>query len=73
MLTSARKLKASERMDACDIAAIPSCKPEYYEKLRGSFSAPFGNHEQQNTVRGESAHAKLMAKLGARAKEVGRG
>lgn len=37
MLESARVLDAREKVDLCDIAAIPMCQPKYYEDLRGVF------------------------------------
>jgi hypothetical protein len=37
MLESGRKLKQAERVDACDIAAIPVGGAEYQKKLKASF------------------------------------
>lgn len=64
MLEAARVIAAQQKLDAIDIAAVPSCTPEYSKELKRAFKGPLKKDEEwadEPALEGVAARDALVA------------
>lgn len=71
MLESARKIRAVENLDACDIGVISIQNVKYYEGIRSRYARrleqPYDDFEpEQQQLEGEEARQQLFGMFGSR-------